>query len=251
MSKKAKKVKHDDGLPSRRKVEKAKPPSANPYKEGSRKAEIYDVFMEAGGGEAGLKAAYKEAAAKGKKLIKEGTVKSWSSMWLRGATKPDAKPNADKPAKTPVVHDKGFHPDFKYTTRAQADRHHEALCTRVGLRAHAFHVIENDGMFAVAPANYKPGGPEPVFKVGDIVYDAYIANSKAKVIEAGPQQTVIRYVTERPKGPREECVLNRFLVKLPERDGKKRVEHDVPTSSTHTIKASELKKPNKRERARL
>lgn len=212
-----------------KKEKKAKPAKAskhaNPYKEGSRKAEIYNVFMEAGGGEDGLKAARKEASAKGKKLIKEGTIKSWSSMWLKGTTKPEAKaldPNKPKPA--PVVHDKGFHPDFKYTTRAQADRHHEALCERAGLRPHAFHVIENEGMFAVAPANYKPGGPVPTFKPGDIVYDALIANTKAKVIEAGPEQTLIRYDKDRPNRPREECVINRFLVKLPEREEKKKKE---------------------------
>lgn len=191
----------------------------NPYKKGSRKAEIYDAFLDSEDGEQGLKNAHKVAKKLG---IKEGTVKSWSSMWLKGTTKPERKEKADKPAK--VAPDKGFHPDFKYTTRAQADRHHEALCTRSGLRPHAFHVIEDQGMFAVVPAHYKPGGPLPTFNVGDIVYDAIISNSKAKVIEAGPEQTVVRYVDAGKSGPREECVINRYLVKLPDEAPKKKRE---------------------------
>lgn len=195
---------------------------SNPYKEGSRKREIYQIFLDAGGGEKGLAAAHKHAAKKSVG-IKAGTVKSWSSMWLKGAVKPGStKAKADKPTKVeraePV---KGFHPEFKYTSRQRADKAHEALCTSAGLRAHAFHVIEDDGRFAVVPATYKPGGPMPSFNVGDVVYDALIVNSKAKVIEAGPEQSIIRYVKERPKGPREECVINRYLVKLPDEPAKK------------------------------
>jgi hypothetical protein len=195
---------------------KEKAPAPNPYKEGSRKAAIYDAFIEAGGGEGGLKVAYKRAEKLG---IKAGTVKSWASGWLKGVLRPEKKETtATKPK---VVHDKGYHPDFKYTSRAMADKQHEALCTRAGLRAHAFHVIEDDGRFAVAPAHYKPGGPVPTFERGDIVYDAVIANSKAKVLEAGPEQTLVRYVKERKTGPREECVINRFLIKLPEKASKR------------------------------
>lgn len=189
----------------------------NPYKEGSRKREIYDVFLKAGGGETGLAAAKKHAAKKSVG-IKEGTIKSWSSMWLKGEVKPGTKP---KPERDTVTTKNGaFDPMFKYTNRAKADAEHEALCTRNGLRPHSMHVIENDGRFAVVPANYKPGGPVPTFKAGDTVYDAMIANSKAKVIEPGPEQTLIRYAEERPNRPREEAVINRFLVKLPDAPAK-------------------------------
>ena len=191
----------------------------NPYKEGSRKREIYQIFLDAGGGEKGLAAAHKHAAKKSVG-IKEGTVKSWSSMWLKGEVKPGSKaPKADKADKGDTVsltRNGEFHPLFKYTNRAKADAEHEALCTRNGIRAHAFHVIENEGRFAVVPSNYQPGGPVPTFKAGDIVYDALIANSKAKVIEGGPEQTMVRYVVDRPNRPREDCVINRFLVKLPD-----------------------------------
>lgn len=188
---------------------------SNPYKEGSRKAEIYDVFTESGGGEKGLKAAHKRAVKLG---IKPGTVKSWSGGWLKGQLKPAKKEKVAKADADNVRLDKNgsFHPLFKYTTRSRADAEHEALCNRNGIRPHAFHVIENDGRFAVVPANYQPGGPVPTFEVGDIVYDALITNSKAKVISAGSEQCVVRYVKERPTGPREDCVINRFLVKLPD-----------------------------------
>jgi hypothetical protein len=186
----------------------------NPYKEGSRKAEIYDVFLDSEDSAAGLKNAYKRAEKLG---IKAGTVKSWSSMWLRGEVKPGKKEKApgDKPD-TVTLKDGAFHPMFKYTSREKADKEHEALCTRNGIRPHAFHVIEDDGRFAVVPSHYQPGGPVPTFKAGDIVYDALIANSKAKVIEPGPEQTMVRYVVDRPSRPREDCVINRFLVKLPD-----------------------------------
>lgn len=207
---------------SKEKTKPSKKAKANPYKAGSRKAEIYDAFIEAGGGEAGLKAANKEAGVKGKKLIKPGTVKSWSSAWLKGEhTSKPKDPNAPKPVKAvKAVKDDGFHPDFKYTSRERADRAHQDLCERAGTRSHAFHVIEDDGRYAVVPSHVHPTTPAPTFKAGDIVYDIFIANSKAKVIEAGPQQSVIKYVRERPKGPREECVINRYLIKLPEKEAR-------------------------------
>lgn len=186
----------------------------NPYKKGSRKAAIYEVFKTDGLDAA---VAYAEHPDVG---IKRGTVKSWSGGWTKGETRKAKAAPGDKPAKSDVVHEKGFHPEFKYTSRERADQRHEALCTSSGLRPHAFHVLEDDGRFAVVPANYKPPGPPPVFNAGDIVYDAFIANTKAKVLQSGPEQTVIRYSKDRPNRPREDCVINRFLVKLPDREAK-------------------------------
>jgi hypothetical protein len=221
----------------------------NPYKEGSGKRVIYDVFMTAGGGKEGLAAAMKAAK---ENEVKEGTIKSWSSMWLRGMTKPgtSVKPKADKPKGDNVSLKNGeFHPLFKHTTREKADKEHEALCERNGIRPHAFHVIEDKGRFAVVPANYKPGGPVPTFKVGDIVYDALIANSKAKVIEAGPEQSMVRYAEERPNRPREECVINRFLVKLPDAPAKKS-KRDI-AAEMEIAKAGKPSKVTTKTRQRL
>lgn len=187
---------------------------SNPYKEGSAKAAIYQIFTDAGGGEKGLAAAHKHAAKKSVG-IKPGTVKSWASMWLKGQTKPGTRAEP-KPDKAPKLKNGEYEPAFKYTTRERADAEHESLCERNGLRPHAFHVLEDEGKFAIAPVNYKPGGPAPQFEVGDIVYDALIINSKAKVINAGPEQSVVRYVKDRPSRPREDCIINRFLVKLPD-----------------------------------
>lgn len=200
----------------------------NPFKSGSRKAAIYDAFKSAKTPEKGLEAA--QALAK-KEGIKEGTVKSWSGGWMKGNV-PTPKPKGEKVVKekgaptTRAVMDKEFHPLFKYNSRERADAAHETLCTRAGLRPHAFHVIEDEGKFAVAPSNYKPGGPVPTFMPGDIVYDALIINSKAKVIEAGPQQTIVRYVKDRPNRPREDCIINRFLIKLPDEPVKAKVKRE-------------------------
>ena len=217
---------------------------SNPYKEGSRKAAIYDTFLKAGGGEKGLAAAQKHAARKDVG-IKQGTVKSWASGWLKGQVRPDKKPST-KPDKVTLTKNGEFHPLFKYTSRDKADKEHEAMCNRNGIRAHAFHVIENEGRFAVVPANYQPGGPVPTFKVGDIVYDALIANSKAKVIEAGPEQTLIRYAIDKPSRPREDAVINRFLVKLPDVEAKasnKKLQKAAKDSGALTFG----KKPTPRE----
>jgi hypothetical protein len=196
----------------------------NPYKKGSAKADIYTVFTEAGGGEKGLKAAHKRAV---KLNIKPGTVKSWSSMWLKGQTKPGTKTvDGTKPAKKrETLTPQGYEPHFRFNSRAAADKAHEATCTRNGLRPHAMHVLEQDGKFAVVPALYKPGGPVPTFEKGDIVFDILIANSKAKVIDPGPEQTVVKYMTPAAKGmtrPDQDCVINRFLVKAPDDKPKKR-----------------------------
>lgn len=202
-------------------AKKAKAPTVvNPYKKGSAKAEIYATFMDVGGGEKGMDAAHKKAKALD---IKPGTVKSWGSMWLRGATKPnskaDDKPKASKKAKGGDDMRSGYEPHFRFTSRAAADKAHEATCTRNGLRPHALHVIEDQGRFAVVPAMYKPGGPVPTFEKGDIVYDLLIANSKARVVDPGPEQTVVKYLSPPAKGftrPDVDCVINRFLIKVTE-----------------------------------
>lgn len=224
----------------------------NPFKTGSRKAAIYDAFKAAKTPEKGLEAA--NALAK-KEGIKPGTVKSWAGGWMKG-TVPTPKPKGEKVVKekgaptTRAIMDKEFHPLFKYNSRAKADEAHEALCTRAGLRPHAFHVLEDDGKFAVAPSHIKPGGPVPTFAVGDIVYDALILNSKAKVIAAGPEQTEVRYVKDRPNRAREACIINRFLIKLPDESAAKvkREKLDVAADAATLARRMAGKPPIKREK---
>lgn len=146
--------------------------------------------------------------------IPDTKINRWVREW--GNLKP-AEPKASNDVKAPSRKDNlGFHPEFKYASRTQANDKLIKICKSAGLRLHAFHVLEDDGRFAVVPATYKPNGPEPMFNVGDIVYDVIIANTKAKVLDAGPQQTLVRYLKDRPFRPREEAVINRFLIKLPD-----------------------------------
>lgn len=194
---------------------------SNPYKTGSRKAEVYDVFLTAGGGDKGIT----KATERAKKLgLAGGTVKSWAGSWLKGEVN-RAKPKSEKVVreKLPTNPDDAVY--FKHDSPIKANRHLAEVCKRSGLRPHAFHVLEQEGMFAVVAATTRPDGPNPQFVKGDTVYDAYMVNSKAKVIEAGPEQCVIRYATEAVKGlsrPKEWAVPNRYLLKLPEETKKKR-----------------------------
>lgn len=188
----------------------------NPFKAGSRKAKIYDVFKAKG-----LEAAFKEAE---KLQIKPGTVKSWSGSWTKG-TVPAKKAKGEKAAKVAKPGkrssgDETYEANFKYLSRHHAESNLTHICERSGLRPHAFHVLENEGKFAVVPISYRPIGPVPQFEKGDVVFDVYVANSKARVIEPGPEQTMIKYDKESTipghARPREDCVLNRYLVKLPD-----------------------------------
>lgn len=203
---------------------------ANPFKAGSRKAAIYDVFKAAKDPEAGLKAAYKEASRPGAKVIKPGTVKSWVGGWAKGTLKAKAAAPKEKKAKADKSKpgDSNYEAHFKYLSRHHAEGNLKDIAERSGLRSHAFHILENDGKFAVVPITYRPIGPAPQFEKGDVVFDAFIANSKAKVLNPGPEQTEIRYDKERisPARPREECVLNRYLVKLPDEPMKGKVKRE-------------------------
>lgn len=202
----------------------------NPFKAGSRKAKIYDAFKAAKDPEAGIKAANKMAQEQG---IKTGTVKSWLGSWAKGTLPVKApKEKREKREKKEKV-GKVSKPDssdahFRYLSRYHAESNLKDIAERSGLRPHAFHILENEGKFAVVPITYRPIGPVPQFEKGDVVFDVFIANSKAKVINPGPEQTEVRYDKERtsPARPREECVLNRYLVKLPDEPMKGKVKRE-------------------------
>lgn len=187
----------------------------NPYKAGSRKAEVYDTFLAAGGGDKGLT----KATALAKKLgLAGGTVKSWASAWLKGKTKPDASPiKREKLEETKPAADDG--PWFRHDSIIKANRDMQTICKRNGLRPHAFHILEQEGKFAVVPSTKYAKGEYPTFSKGDIVYDAFVINGKAKVIDPGPQQSMIKYLADAPKGlqrPKETAIPNRYLIKLVE-----------------------------------
>lgn len=177
-------------------------------KDGSRKATIFDAFMAKG-----FDAAKKLAI---KLDIKESTLKSWASEWERrkGEAVTNAPPVITRERLPDDVKPEpgAFDPHFRFKTREAAETQLAAICKRNSVRPRAFTVLENDGRFAIAPA-WKKGQPIPQFKKGEIVYGLFMVDSKAKITEPGPEQSMIRYVKESSSKarPKEECVPNYYL----------------------------------------
>jgi hypothetical protein len=154
---------------------------------GSRKAQVYDVFHDKG-----LDAAIKKALSLG---LKEGTVRSWAGGWSKAPRTEHSTDNRPQRGGAPIARkakapDKGpaeFSPHFQHKSKGDAAKHILNIVRRSGCAEAAYHIIEQDGRFAVAPAHYKPGGPIPQFKDGDIVFDTIIPNQKGKVVKAGPE----------------------------------------------------------------
>jgi hypothetical protein len=196
-------------------------------KDGSRKAEVFDIYMKTSDPDL--------AANRGEELeLARGTVASWISEWSKATGKPGLLPKpkaAATPGEKKSPGDKtspprerlpakpaAFDPWFAYPSRELAERVAKKRAESMGSSPQIFRVIENEGRFAIAPAHYKPD-TIPTFKVGDIVYDLIVPNSKAKIIEAGPEQSVIKYLVDPRKGksrPPQEAVPNVYLVKLEE-----------------------------------
>lgn len=198
-------------------------------KEGSRKRAVFDLFTKKTG-------TYDVALAKGLELgVKEGTVRSWCLGWDR--SKVPARPakappkkgagKAPAPGKEKRTGDKTspapkraqgppleFLPHFKHKTRDAAGEHIAAVCKNNGVRASAFHILEEQGRYAVVPAHHKAPSPPPLFKKGDVVFDAYIPNGMATVTGPGAEQTEIKYKHPRPAGQTTNCVSNYYLHKL-------------------------------------
>lgn len=177
-------------------------------REGSRKAEVYAVFHDKG-----LEAAIEKAVALG---LKAGTVKSWAGGWA-GSTKQAPSPDTRKGPRTPkeavvkgTEHPHGaFSPHFRHGTHAAAQRDVLTIARRSGVDNRAYHVLEQDGKFAVAPVHYKPTAAPPTFKKGDTVHDLFIPNNRGVIIEAGPEVSVVRV-----KGKPDQAVSNYYLYKF-------------------------------------
>ena len=177
-------------------------------KDGSRKAEIFDAFMEHG-----MKAAEKKAI---KLDIKASTLRSWTSEWARRKNEDVTNVPAQKRERLPEKTTRERLPEadahFRFKSREAAEKALLAQAKNCGVRPRALTVLENDGRFAIAPV-WRKGMPIPQFKKGDVVYGLFMCDSKAKVTDAGPEQSVVRYVKESPvkSRPREECVPNYYL----------------------------------------
>ncbi len=137
--------------------------------------------------------------------------------------KPDDKPakrikyppgyNVTDPKKPRVIlRGAEFSPHFCFKTRAHAERVLEENAKRAGLRLSSLTVLENEGRFAIAPV-WRKGMPIPQFKKGETVYGLFMVDSEAKIVEAGAEQSIIRYVKESDvkMRPKQECVPNGYL----------------------------------------
>ncbi len=152
-------------------------------KAGSRKADVFKA-MKSGGYSAGL--------AKGIELgLQETTVRSWAPAWgvqaprKEGAPKGERKvPSAPRTAPA-IVGPRTFSPFYKYPSEGAATRAVGALCKRAGCEPGAYHIIEQGGLFAIAPVHYQPKGPAPAFKVGDYVTDVITPGVVSRVIVTG------------------------------------------------------------------
>lgn len=107
-----------------------------------------------------------------------------------------------------------YEPDFKFKTREAAKTAMLAVVRRNKMSESCFHVLSEDGQFAFVPAHIRPAGKPAPLKDGDIVMDTTIADSRAEVIGGGPEQSVVRYLTERKYAPQEQCVSNYYLHKV-------------------------------------
>lgn len=179
-------------------------------REGSRKADVFAIYKKSG-----FDAAVKKAVELG---LKAHTVKAWTSAWkglgpdpvVKTERKPRVKAQGNgapkRTPKEPGNRGKGsvaettwvFTPHFRHSSHSAAMRHVQAIMRRAGTGEGAYHIIEDQGHFAVVPISYKPGGPIPQFSDGDVVYDVIIPNRKGKVVKAGPEVCEVKY----PEGNR-------------------------------------------------
>lgn len=203
-----------------------------PPKEGSSKRKVWDVFTDKGA----------DAAMKmqGKVPVGDSTVRSWIAEWSRAAggappaaPKKGGKTSQVKREKLPAPAPKGFDPWYKYTSRTNADLGIVGICKRNGMDLRAYHVLEQDGKFAIVPRHHKPAdGTIPQFKKGETVYIMGMSNSKATVQEPGPEATIIKYLGPPMKGlsrPDTECVSNVYILKFEEPAKPSKTKGKTPT----------------------
>lgn len=195
-------------------------------KEGSRKAAVYAVFHEKG-----LEAAIAHGVGLG---LKAGTIKSWAGGW---SGKPRAAPSqapAEGGTGRPAANAGQYAPHFKHTSRSAAERHMMAIVRRNAMHQSAFHIIEFDGRFAVAPAQYQPQGRPPQFEKGDVVFDTTIPNKVGTIDKAGVEVSDVKY----PEGVRS--ISNFYLHKFDGPD-----PNDKPAKRKR-VKVVESKPPAKK-----
>lgn len=121
--------------------------------------------------------------------------------------KGEKKSTADTPARP-------WEPDFRYTSYDKAWSFAVHQARRCGFAETHFHILSENGKFAVAPISYKTPGEVPQFEVGDRVMDTIIKDSRGTIVGAGPVQSEVQYDDKTRFGGKVQCVPNVYLYKL-------------------------------------
>lgn len=129
--------------------------------------------------------------------------------------KPKSKPEINKPAaqrqRAPEKRATGealLH--FRFNTYEAAAKQANIQARRCGMSTLAFHILSEGGKFAIAPAHVRPKSAPPQFKKGDEVYDLIIHDSRGRIKEAGPEQSLVSYY-HKQRG--EQIVPNCYLLR--------------------------------------
>jgi hypothetical protein len=109
---------------------------------------------------------------------------------------------------------KAQEPHFRYPSREAAKKALLAQARRCNIKQQAYHILSEGGKYAFVPAYVRPTSKPPQFKKGDVVMDINIGDSRAVIEEAGPEQSVIRYITERKYARKVDTVSNYYLHKI-------------------------------------
>jgi hypothetical protein len=162
------------------------------------------LAIEAGGPEVGL--------AHGLALgLPHSQVKAYVKELIVLIEKAKNKPAKGTAPKASAKANGEFAPHFRYTSRDQATKAAIAQARRCGLAEAHFHVLEEGTKFAIAPIHHANRGKVPQFEKGDTVMDTIIADSRAVILETGPQQCVVKY-EDAKRG--EQAIPNVYLYKI-------------------------------------
>jgi hypothetical protein len=162
------------------------------------------LAIEAGGPDAGMK--------KGLALgLPPSQVKAYVKELIVLIERAKRKEAGLEPLVIPKEKSGVFEPHFNYPTREAAQKAALAKARHIGAQAACFHILAEGGKFAIAPVSYRNPAAPPEFKKGDTVMDTVIADSRGTIIEAGPQQSVVRYDNEKRS---DQTISNYFLYKV-------------------------------------
>ena len=137
-----------------------------------------------------------------------------------------AKAAGKKPERVVVKREKlnDWEPHFRFPSRSAAERAAHQIARRNGIAQANFHILEENGKFAIAPIHYKPKHAPPVLQEGDEVMDTIIPNSRGIVVGAGPEVSTVRYHDDGA----ERHIPNYYLYRMADltKDQKAEIKHN-------------------------